>query len=237
MPVPHTRRSAAPLNKTGRFLRSTVITASHIWNRAAADLLCGVDLGFVIGGSIVSIATTFKKTWAPMMMPVYAALEGVVLGGISAMAFYQQHPGLVSQVVSAASYAAVYRSRNNCSGLVKSEPKTSSSAFFAATGGIVLLDPARLRARLLRDARPADSSERNVANSVQFVVVVICRAEPRAHFHLHRDGRGKRGAPKDMELARLFGLLVTLVRSDPEKHPRLLAELQSRRNSVSAAFI
>ena len=36
-------------------------------------------------GFIVALVTVFKKTWAPVTAPLYAVLEGLFLGGISAM--------------------------------------------------------------------------------------------------------------------------------------------------------
>ncbi len=72
------------VNKTALSLFILLIAASYIWNRGAADPALPVwILGSVIGGFIVAIATSFKKTWAPITTPVYAALEGVALGGIS----------------------------------------------------------------------------------------------------------------------------------------------------------
>ena len=37
----------------------------------------------VIGGLIVALVTIFKKHLSPITVPIYAALEGVALGGIS----------------------------------------------------------------------------------------------------------------------------------------------------------
>ena len=42
--------------------------------------------------------TTFKPVWAPYTTPVYAALEGAALGGIS-VGFEARDPGIVSQAV------------------------------------------------------------------------------------------------------------------------------------------
>ena len=36
-----------------------------------------------IGGLIVALITIFKKEWSPITVPIYAALEGLALGGIS----------------------------------------------------------------------------------------------------------------------------------------------------------
>ena len=41
-------------------------------------------IGGLIGGFIVALITVFKKEWSPVTAPIYALLEGLVLGGISA---------------------------------------------------------------------------------------------------------------------------------------------------------
>ena len=52
-----------------------------------------------IGGFIVAMITIFKKTWAPVTVPIYAVLEGLALGGISYMYKEAFYPGIVSQAI------------------------------------------------------------------------------------------------------------------------------------------
>ena len=42
-------------------------------------------IGCAIGGLIIAIITVFKKEWSPITVPIYAVLEGGMLGGISYM--------------------------------------------------------------------------------------------------------------------------------------------------------
>ena len=51
-----------------------------------------------IGGFIVAMITTFKRTWSPVLAPVYALLEGLVLGGLSAF-MEMRFPGIAVQAV------------------------------------------------------------------------------------------------------------------------------------------
>ena len=90
------------VNKTAMLLAIVVITALYTWSKAQS--LDGIasamplTIGGAIGGFIVAIITVFKKTWAPVTAPLYAGLEGLFLGGISA--FYEaQYPGIVLQAV------------------------------------------------------------------------------------------------------------------------------------------
>lgn len=52
----------------------------------------------VLGGLGVAVATVFKPRWARFTAPLYAAIEGLVLGAISRL-FEAQFPGIVLQAV------------------------------------------------------------------------------------------------------------------------------------------
>jgi len=81
------------VNKTGILLICTVATAAWTWSRVS-------NVGIrrqrsrpslarspgTVGGFMVALVTIFKKSWAPVLAPIYALLEGLVLGGVSAMA-------------------------------------------------------------------------------------------------------------------------------------------------------
>src|SRR5674476_1579889 len=49
-----------------------------------------------IAGFVVALVTIFKQTWAPVTAPLYALLEGLVIGGVSTI-FEAQFPGIVIQ--------------------------------------------------------------------------------------------------------------------------------------------
>ena len=53
-------------------------------------------MGGLLGGLIIALVTVFKKTWAPLTAPLYALLEGLALGGISAI-FEHSYPGVAMQ--------------------------------------------------------------------------------------------------------------------------------------------
>jgi len=91
------------VNKTGLLLICVIATAAWTWNiythsqnpEAVLPLLA---IGG-IGGFIFALVTIFKKTWAPVTAPIYALLEGLLLGGISAMYDVRFH-GIAIQAVS-----------------------------------------------------------------------------------------------------------------------------------------
>ena len=69
------------VNKTAISLFLLVGTAYLSFEAMSPIMLisCGV------GGFIVALVTIFKKKWAPVTVPIYAILEGGLLGGISFM--------------------------------------------------------------------------------------------------------------------------------------------------------
>src|SRR5947208_2994728 len=74
------------VNKTGILLLCVLAAATWTWNQAGDLGQIGpiVTIG-AIGGFIVAMVTVFKQQWAPITAPVYAVLEGLVIGGLSAI--------------------------------------------------------------------------------------------------------------------------------------------------------
>ena len=215
------------VNKTALSLFILLIAASYIWNRGAADPALPLwVMGGVIGGLIVAVATAFKKTWAPVTTPLYAALEGLALGGISVI-FESRYPGIVSQAVfltfgTLAALLLAYRS-----GLVKAT-ENFKLGIFAATGGIALLYLASFVLGFFGMSVPLIHSSGTWGILFSMFVVVIAALNLVLDFDFIETGV-ERGAPKYMEWYGAFGLLVTLVWLYLEIL-RLLAKMQSRRN-------
>src|SRR3972149_1641686 len=87
-------------NKSAVLLLLVLLTAAWTWRLyyTAADSLTPWIIGGAIGGFVVALITVFKKHWAPVTAPVYALLEGLVLGGISSV-LEGRYPGIVIQAV------------------------------------------------------------------------------------------------------------------------------------------
>ena len=126
------------VNKTALSLVILLATASYTWSRGVADpWLSALMIGGFIGGFVVAMATVFKQTWAPVTTPLYAALEGLALGGISVM-FEASYPGIVSQAVfltfgTLGALLMAYRS-----GVIRAT-ENFKLGVVAATGGIALV--------------------------------------------------------------------------------------------------
>ena len=98
------------VNKTGVLLICVVATAAWSWSRflhaCTSDAvlpLMGIGL---VGGFVVAMVTIFRKEWSPITAPIYALLEGLALGGISAM-FELRYPGIAIQAVGLTLWDAV----------------------------------------------------------------------------------------------------------------------------------
>ena len=90
------------VNRTGILICLLMFTAIFSWDRAYSAVNPGELYPWLIGsgiaGFVVALITVFKKTAAPITAPIYAAIEGILLGILSA--FYEmQFPGLVFQAI------------------------------------------------------------------------------------------------------------------------------------------
>src|SRR5260370_34915231 len=91
------------VNKTGLLLLCVVATAAWTWGLShspAPEAAIPWMVGGIFGGFIVALVTIFKANWAPFTPPIYALLQGLALGGISAMFERTYHAGPVQAVDS-----------------------------------------------------------------------------------------------------------------------------------------
>ena len=214
------------VNKTAMALAILFITATYVWGQGTAGTLpMGLVWGGFIGGFIVAIVTVFKHAWAPYTTPLYAALEGAALGGISFI-FEQQYPGIVSQAIfltfgTLGALLVAYRS-----GIIKAT-ENFKLGVAAATGGIFLVYLLSFIVGFFGVEVPLIHSSGTFGILFSLFVVVIAALNLVLDFDFIEEG-AERGAPKYMEWYGAFGLLVTLIWLYLEIL-RLLAKLQSRR--------
>jgi uncharacterized YccA/Bax inhibitor family protein len=213
------------VNKTGIALVILIAAAALQWNGVFGAAMPLVTLVGVIGGLVVALATAFKKVWAPTTTPLYAALEGLALGGIS-LVFEARYPGIVINAVgltfgTLAAMLLAYRA-----GLVRATEKFKLGVF-AATGGIALLYLVSMVMGFFGASIPFIGGSGPIGIGFSLVVVVIAALNLVLDFDFIERGAAA-GAPKYMEWYAAFGLLVTLVWLYLEML-RLLAKLQDRR--------
>lgn len=222
------------VNKTFMLLLLVMISATWIWNRfdalepaqaarSAAEIYPWM-IGGAIGGLVMVIVTVFKKEWSMVTTPIYALLEGLFLGGISAI-FEAQYPGIVIQAVvltfgTMFCLLAVYTSR-----MIK-VTQNFRLGIAAATGGIFLIYLASFVLGFFGINVPYIHENGWVGIGFSLFVVVIAALNLVLDFDFIENGAA-RGAPKYMEWYGAFGLLVTLVWLYIEIL-RLLSKLRSR---------
>ena len=210
------------VNKTGISLLLLMFTATYTWNSPSLGLMV---LGG-IGGFIVGILTHFKRHLSAITVPIYAALEGLLLGGISTM-FEQLYPGIVSQAIFItfgilASLLIVYKS-----GLIK-PTENFKLGVAAATGGIAFIYMISWIMSFWGGSIPLIHSSSTFGIVFSVGVIIIAALNLVLDFDFIEQGV-EMGAPKYMEWYGAFGLMVTLIWLYLEIL-RLLAKLNSQRN-------
>ena len=180
-----------------------------------------------VGGFIVALITIFKKKWAPITVPIYAILEGGLLGGISFM-YSKMYDGIVLNAICLTigillSLLMAYRS-----GLIKPS-ENFKLGIAAATGGIAIVYLINFTMGFFGSGMGVMSINNSSMMSIGFslVVIVIAALNLVLDFDFIEEGAEK-GAPKYMEWYGAFGLLVTLIWLYLEIL-RLLAKLNSRK--------
>ena len=217
------------VNKAAFLLFLVVVPAAWVWSQVRTALDPSVAGPWIvlggIGGFVAAIVTIFKKEWAPVTAPVYAALEGLVLGGLSAL-LETKYPGIVMQSVgltfaTLAAMLVAYRT-----GLIKATEKFKLGVI-AATGAIALYYVVGLVLRLFGVAMPFVQGSSTASIVVSGVIVVVAALNLILDFDFIETGVAG-GAPKYMEWYGAFGLMVTLIWLYLEIL-RLLAKSRSRR--------
>ena len=211
------------VNKTAISLLLLVGTGYFTFDVISPVLLIGSG----IGGFILAIITVFKKEWAPITVPLYAVLEGAMLGGISYM-YNSLYDGIVTNAILLTvgilvSLLIAYRS-----GYIKAT-ENFKLGIFAATGGIALVYFINFIMGFFGSGLGVMSINNSSILSIGFsiVVVIIASLNLVLDFDFIEEGAEK-GAPKFMEWYGAFGLLVTLIWLYLEIL-RLLAKLSSRK--------
>ena len=216
------------VNKSGILLALILVTAAFVWDKYEGPQTTSAIKPWVamggIGGFILAMITIFKKTWAPVTAPAYALLEGLFLGGISAM-FEARFPGIVMQAVgltfgTLAALLMAYRS-----GLIRAT-ENFKLGVVAATGGIFILYLVSFGMSFFGKSIPFIHESGLMGIGFSAFVVVIAALNLVLDFDFIENGV-EQGAPKYMEWYGAFGLMVTLVWLYLEIL-RLLSKLQSR---------
>jgi uncharacterized YccA/Bax inhibitor family protein len=216
------------VNKTGILLLCAIATAAWTWHlfiqsRDLAEVTPLMLVG-LIGGFICAMVTVFKKEWSPVTAPVYALLEGLVLGGISAV-LDLRYPGIAIQAVSLTFGTLFVLLMAYRSGLIKVTQKFRLGVI-AATGGIMVFYLLQMVLGFFGFHFTSINGSGPIGIGFSLVVVCIAALNLVLDFDFIEQGV-QYGAPKYMEWYGAFGIMVTLVWLYLEIL-RLLSKLRSR---------
>ena len=214
------------VNKTALLLVLALATATASWvlGTSGGPGVGGWALGASLLGLVVAIATVLRPRWSPVTAPIYALVQGVVLGVVS-MLFEARYPGIATQAVALTfgvlgAMLVLYKT-----GVIKVTQRFRTGVLAAtlAIAGVYLvalvLGLFGVRVPLLNDASP-------LGILLSLAIVAVAALNLVLDFDLIERG-ARSGAPAFMEWYAAFGLLVTLVWLYLELL-RLLAKLRER---------
>jgi uncharacterized YccA/Bax inhibitor family protein len=202
-------------------------TACFTWSRVMQqDMAAAGGLAMVgaIGGLIFAFATSFKPNWSPVTAPIYAMLEGLFLGAISAV-FEMQYQGIALQAIAATFGTMFALLMAYQSGLIRAT-ENFKLGVVAATGGICILYLVSFVLSFFGMPIAFINSPSPIGIGFSVVVVIIAALNLVLDFDFIETA-ANRGAPKYLEWYGAFGLMVTLVWLYLEIL-RLLGKLNSR---------
>jgi uncharacterized YccA/Bax inhibitor family protein len=216
------------VNKTGVLLVFLVAAAAWTWGLAHSetpDAAYPWMMGGLVGGLVAAFVTIFKKDWSPLTAPVYAALEGLVLGGISAV-FDKAYHGIALQAVGLTCGTLFVLLLAYKTGIVRAT-RGFKLGIVIATGGIAVLYLVEIVANMFFHFQmPYINSAGPIGIGFSLVVVIIAALNLIIDFDMIENG-AQMGAPKYMEWYGAFGIMVTLVWLYLEIL-RLLGKMRSR---------
>lgn len=199
------------INKVGVLIFLVIAGATYTWRMVSGENPGGaqlyVGLG-AIGGFIMALVTIFSPKSAPITAPIYALLEGLFLGGISAL-INNQYQGIPFQAViltlgTLFTMLFLYRS-----GRIRATPKfrrgiiMATGAIFFAYLVSFLFSLFGLNLGFMHSAGP-------LGILINLVIIVVAALNLIMDFDFIERG-AQMAAPKYMEWYGAFGLIVTLV--------------------------
>ena len=216
------------VNRAALLLAALFIAGIYTWTRfkSTLDFASVAPLFWIglVGGFVVALVITFKKTLAPYLGIVYAVLEGLALGGLSALMDYS-YPGIAFEafVLTMGIFGVlllIYTLR-----IIR--PSENFKLIVAsATGGIAVFYLISLGLSFFGIRAPLIYDTSWLGIGFSLLVVVIASLNLVVDFDFIEQGAENR-VPKYMEWYAAFGLLVTLVWLYIELL-RLLSKLRSR---------
>jgi uncharacterized YccA/Bax inhibitor family protein len=199
------------INKIGIMSLLVVAAAAYTWNMVLGEQAARAGtLAMVgaIGGFIVAMVTVFRPRSAAFTAPVYAILEGLLLGALSAI-INTAYPGIAFQAVlltigTLFTMLFLYRS-----GRIRATPRFTRGVFMA-TGAVFFAYLISFVMSLFGASLGFLHSAGPLGILINLAIVVIAALNLILDFDFIERGSAS-GAPKYMEWYGAFGLMVTLI--------------------------
>lgn len=201
------------LNKFGFMFLMVMGTAYYSWKEFAdGGNVQPLIWGGAIGGLVVALVIMFKKEWSPYLAPLYALLEGLFLGAISAYyneAFATKMPNIIMNAVGLTFGTAIAMYFLYSFKIIRATEKFKA-IIVTATAGIAIFYLISMVLRMfgVQMAFLHEGSLMGIGFSL--VVVTIAALNLILDFDMMEQGAAA-GAPKYMEWYGAFGLMVTIV--------------------------
>jgi uncharacterized YccA/Bax inhibitor family protein len=200
------------VNKTGLLLFFVIVTAAWTWGLSHSNTPEAAYpwmIGGAIGGFIMALVTVFKKEWSAITAPIYALLEGLFLGGISAF-FEKSYPGIATQAVALTFGVLFVLLLAYKTGIVRAT-RGFKLGVIAATGAIAVVYIVNLvMTMFFHSGISILQSSTPLGIGISVVIVIVAALNLILDFDMIETG-AKMGAPKYMEWYGAFGLMVTLI--------------------------
>jgi len=200
------------INKS--FLLLVVLLAAALWPWSqymatgdAATVSSSVTIG-ALGGLVLAVIISFKATTAPYLAVPYAALEGLAVGGLSAL-LERRFPGIAIQAVSLTFGVLLVLLLAYSMRLIRVTARMRA-VVIGATGAIALFYLVTMVLGLFHVSVPFVNDSSSLSILVSLVICAVAAFNLVLDFDLIESGVAQ-GAPRYMEWYAGFGLLVTLV--------------------------
>lgn len=214
------------VNKTFILLLLVLATFVYSWNQFLSNPNSAMPLILVgaIGGLIVALITIFVPKVSPFTAPLYALLEGLFVGAVSAQ-YEVQYGGIVFQAVLLTIGVLLSLLLAYKSGFIK-VTQNFRLGVVAATGAIFVVYLISFIGSFFGFEIPHLHEATPLGIAISVVIVIIAALNLVLDFDFIENAAEK-GVPKYYEWYGAFGLLVTLIWLYLEIL-RLLSKLRSR---------
>ena len=200
------------VHKTGILLVCALATAAWTWHLylASHDAAMAAPMMLLggLGGFIAAMVTILKKEWSPVSAPIYALLEGLFLGGASAV-FDVRYPGIAIQAVGL-TFGTLFVLLLAYSSRIIRVTQKFRLGVVAATGGIMVFYLIQMLLGFFGVHFNAVNGSGTLGIGISLVIVAIAALNLVLDFDFIEQGVAY-GAPRYMEWYGAFGIMVTLV--------------------------